>query len=433
MGRSAKQAASGMASLDPALKNRALRAIAGRLRARAEEIYSANARDLEASSCESAPLLKRLRFDSRKLEECIAGIESLALLPEPVGITQKATELDRGLELFRVSCPIGVIGVIFESRPDALVQISTLCLKSGNAVLLKGGREALNTNRVLTDILDEACAESGMPSGWLQLLETREDVRGMLTLDTCIDLIIPRGSNAFVKYIMDNTNIPVMGHAEGLCHLYVDTEADVEMAVRIAVDSKCQYVSVCNAMETLLVHRDIAGAFLPRAAAALKAAGARLRGCPQSCRLVKMEPADDSDWDTEYLDYVLSVRVVDSLQEAVTHINTHGSRHTDAIVSANPATAARFTALVDSADVFWNCSTRFADGYRFGLGAEVGISTGKLHARGPVGLDGLCTYKWILCGHGQIVADYAEGRSHFTHRPLNMTCREAFENGGTPK
>ena len=320
-----------------------------------------------------------------------------------------------------------MIGVVFESRPDALVQISALCLKSGNAVLMKGGSEALNTNRKLAQIVHDASVAAGAPVGWLQLMESRSDVSEMLKLDEFIDLIIPRGSNAFVKYIMEHTDIPVMGHADGICHVYVDDAADVEMAVKIAVDSKTQYVSVCNAMETLLVHKDIAERFLPKAAEALRAKGVRLLGCEKTRGIIDAEPATDADWDTEYLDYVLSIKVVSSLDEAIAHINEHGSGHTDTIVTANPAHASRFTSFVDSADVFWNCSTRFADGFRFGLGAEVGISTGKIHARGPVGLEGLCTYKWILKGGGDIVADYADGIRHFTHRRFDGDVRDIFK------
>ncbi|MBQ6471585.1 MAG: glutamate-5-semialdehyde dehydrogenase [Victivallales bacterium] len=419
MGRDAKAAALKMASLGLAVRNAALASVAQELERRAGEIIAANQADLAAATSLPAPLQKRLRFDGAKLQETLAGLRSLQTLPDPLGVTQRATELDKGLELYRVSCPIGVIGVIFEARPDALVQISSLCLKSGNAVLLKGGREAANTNRILAEIVHNAAVSAGLPSGWLQLLVSREDVTKMLQLDDCLDLIIPRGSNAFVRYIMDNTRIPVMGHADGICHVYVDDAAEVAMGVRLVVDSKTQYVSVCNAAEHLLVHRDAAPAFLPAVVEALRAKGVRVIGCPAARRIADMEEAADDEWDKEYLDYVLSIKVVDSLDEAVAHINAHGSGHTDMIVTSARDHAARFFATVDSADVFWNCSTRFADGYRFGLGAEVGISTGKLHARGPVGLEGLCSTKYLLCGSGQAVADYAEGRRQFTHQPLN--------------
>ena len=422
----AKQTALTLATLSTDAKNAALNAIAEALLAEAPAILAANAGDLSQAREDGlgGPLLKRLTFDQAKLDGVVAGVRSLVSLPDPVGVTLAATELDKGLDLYKVSCPIGVIGVIFEARPDALVQIATLCLKSGNAAVLKGGSEALRTNRELARVIREASAAAGLDPEWLQLLETRADVGEMLKLDDDIDLIIPRGSNAFVKYIMEHSAIPVMGHADGICHVYVDRDADPDMAVRVTVDAKAQYVSVCNAAETLLVHAAIAPSLLPRLAVALREAHVRLLGCERTRRLVPdMEPAADSDWDTEYLDYILSVKVVDSLDEAIDHINTHGSGHTDVIVTQSEPTAAAFLSRVDSADVFWNCSSRFADGFRFGLGAEVGISTNKLHARGPVGLEGLVIYKWLLKGHGQIVADYAEGRSHFTHRPLPLPSR----------
>jgi glutamate-5-semialdehyde dehydrogenase len=424
MALQAKRAANRMATLDSELKNRALAAIAEALESRQDDIVVANASDLERSTQENlaAPLLKRLKFDQAKIAEACDGLRSMIALPDPVGRTLGAIELDDGLELFRVSCPIGVIGVIFESRPDALVQISCLCLKSGNAALLKGGREAAETNRVLADIIDRAGRSVGIPEGWLGLLETRDDVAEMLNLDGSIDLIVPRGSNAFVQHIMANTTIPVMGHADGICHVYVDREADLDMAERIVVDSKTQYVAVCNAAETLLVHRDVAAAFLPRIQAALEAESVEIRGCAQTTAVIAVKPAVEEDWRTEYLDYILSIRVVDHLQDAVDHINRYGSGHTDVIVSRDRDRGLRFMNAVDSADVFFNCSSRFSDGFRYGLGAEVGISTNKTHARGPVGLEGLVIYQWRLMGSGQIVADYAGlAARRFTHRPLDKS------------
>ncbi|HEC03257.1 MAG TPA: glutamate-5-semialdehyde dehydrogenase, partial [Phycisphaerales bacterium] len=324
------------------------------------------------------------------------------------------------LELYKVSCPIGVIGVVFESRPDALVQISTLCLKSGNSVLLKGGSEAANTNRVLAEIIAEAGENAGIPSGWIQLLETRQDVAEMLALEEHIDLIIPRGSNEFVRYIMSNTNIPVLGHADGICHVYVDGDADLEMAVNVTVDSKCQYVAVCNAAETLLVDAAIAEKFLPRVKTALEQKGVELRGCERTASIIDVKAATEEDWSTEYLDYILSIKIVDGLDAAIDHINRYGSGHTDSIVTADKSNAGRFMALVDSGNVFWNCSTRFSDGFRYNLGAEVGISTNKIHARGPVGLEGLLIYKWQLSGAGQIVADYSgPNAKKFTHKRID--------------
>ncbi len=402
-------------------KNDALTEIAKALQEHAAKIIQANERDLEAAQTSglAAPLLKRLKFDDGKLADVCAGIHSLIKLPDPVGKTLSAIELDEGLELYRVSCPIGVIGVVFESRPDALVQISTLCLKSGNAVLLKGGSEATHTNRVLADTIARAADAAGMPAGWIHLLETRQDVAEMLALDEQINLIIPRGSNDFVRHVMNSTNIPVLGHAEGLCHVYVDADADLDMAVRVTVDSKCQYVAVCNAAETLLVDAAIAPAFLPKVQAALEACGCRLKGCERTRAIIAIEPATEEDWSTEYLDYILSIKAVDGLDAAIDHINRYGSGHTDTIVTADREKAERFMNLVDSADVFWNASTRFSDGYRYGLGAEVGISTNKIHARGPVGLDGLVIYKWKLLGKGQVVADYTGPNARkFTHKKL---------------
>jgi glutamate-5-semialdehyde dehydrogenase len=332
--------------------------------------------------------------------------------------------MDEGLELYKVSCPIGVIGVVFESRPDALVQISSLCLKSGNAVLLKGGSEAAETNRILADIIDRASVQAGIPAGWLGLLETRADVADMLGMDNYIDLIVPRGSNEFVRHIMENTNIPVLGHADGICHVYVDSQADLDMAVRIAVDSKCQYVAVCNAAETLLVHKDIGSVFLPQLKVALEEKGVEIRGCEKTLQIIDVTPATEEDWQTEYLDLILAVKIVDSLDEAIDHINRYGSGHTDVIVTSDKTRSIKFMDHVDSAGVFVNCSSRFADGFRYGLGAEVGISTNKIHARGPVGLEGLVIYKWRLVGKGQLVADYSgKDARAFTHRRLEKDFR----------
>jgi len=406
------------ATLSAEVKNRALREIAQALKAREADILRANQADLAQAEKEnlSKPLLKRLKFDEAKLAAAIAGIESLTKLPDPVGSTLKCTELDKGLELYQVSCPIGVLGIVFESRPDALVQISTLALKSGNAVLLKGGTEAAQTNRILAEIIYDASLQANLPTGWLALLETRQDVKAMLALDEYIDLVIPRGSNAFVRFIMDNTRIPVLGHADGICHVYVDRDADLDKAVRIAFDSKCQYAAVCNAMETLLVDRSVAKEFLPRIKSEYVKAGVVLRGDEETCGIIDCLKANEEDWRTEYNDMILSVKIVDGLAPALEHINTYGSHHTDAIITEDAATARRFLAMIDSANVFWNCSTRFSDGFRYGLGAEVGISTNKIHARGPVGLEGLVTYKWKLIGRDHIVADYsgAEAKT-FTH------------------
>ncbi len=419
--RNAKNAAIRLAAVETNIKNQALKAIAKKLANEKKKILEANEKDLAISHKMrlSPPLVKRLKFDEKKIDDVINGIYSLITLPDPVGVTLSARQLDEGLELYQISCPIGVIGVIFESRPDALVQISTLCLKSGNAVLLKGGSEAANTNHVLAEIIVEATETAGIPNEWLHLLETREDVNEMLKMDEKIDLLIPRGSNAFVKYIMDHSNIPVMGHADGICHVYVDSEVDQKMALNIVADSKCQYVAVCNALETLLVHEAIAPDFLPSLYKKMTALGVKLRGCSQTISIIDIDRATEKDWKTEYLDLILSIKVVGNANEAIDHINTYGSGHTDSIVTQNPENAKKFMNLVDSGNVFWNCSTRFSDGFRYGLGAEVGISTSKIHARGPVGLEGLVIYKWLLKGSGQIVAPYANGTQSFTHRKLS--------------
>ncbi len=409
-----------MASMPVEVRNAALAGIREALLAHADEVFTANALDLAAAeeSGVPAPVAKRLRFDEHKLADVCAGIEELIGLPDPVGRTLLARELDEGLTLYRESCPIGVIGVIFEARPDALVQISTLCLKSGNCAILKGGSETLHTNKALFEVIHQAAVAAGLPEGCLFQVEAREDIAALLACDRSVDLLIPRGSNAFVRYIMDNTRIPVMGHADGICHVYVDRDADPKKAVDIVVDAKTQYVAVCNAVETLLVDRAAAQELVPAIVGALREKGVEVRGDQDVCALVNCVPATDEDWDTEYLALTISVRLVDGVDEAIDHINAHGSHHTDAIVTENAQTAARFMQLVDSAGVYQNCSTRFADGFRYGFGAEVGISTSKLHARGPVGLDGLVTYKYKLFGSGHVVADYASGTKSFHFRDL---------------
>ena len=423
--RAAKHASFALAAAPSNIRNHALLSVAAALRAKAAHIFAANEKDMEAAEKEglSAPALKRLRFDDHKLNDVCLGLEQLAAMEDPIGREQLRTELADGLVLSRISCPIGVIGVIFESRPDALVQIGGLCLKSGNAVLLKGGREALHTNEALFAVLRDASAVCGLPEGWCGLLTTREDVGVMLGMDEDIDLIIPRGSNAFVRYIMENSRIPVLGHSDGVCHVYVDADCDAQMAARIAVDAKTQYPAACNAAETLLIHSAQLKGALPVIGRALVQAGVELhaderaREALYACGVASTK-ATDADWGHDYLAPELAVRVVDSLEEAIAYINARGSHHTDCIVTRDEGAAGRFFALVDSAGVYQNCSTRFADGYRYGFGAEVGISTGKIHARGPMGLEGLCSYKYILRGHGDIVADFAEGRRSFTHKRL---------------
>lgn len=430
-------------------RNAALEAMARAVDNRREEILAENAKDLAeaeklvAQGKITAAAAKRLNLQGAKLEGVIESLRSVASLPDPLNQTQMGMELDEGLLLHRVSCPIGVIAMIFESRPDALPQIASLCLKSGNAVLLKGGSEALNSNRMLARVLDEAAATvEGIPAGWIYFMESREEVAEILALDEYVDLIIPRGSNSFVRYIMDNTRIPVTGHRDGICHTYIHEAADPEKAVAVTVDGKCQYPAVCNATETLLIDAGCAETILPQVVCGLYSRGVELRvddrarkiledfmeqkgqeACGEKARSCKlkdeMQEATEEDWKTEYLELILAIRVVEGLEEAVSHINTYGSHHTDCIVTEDDKAAERFIQLVDSSSVLHNASTRFADGFRYGLGAEVGISTEKIHSRGPVGLEGLTIYKYILRGKGQTVAQYsgAEGRK-FTHRPL---------------
>jgi glutamate-5-semialdehyde dehydrogenase len=423
-----KEAQRALAAASGSEKNSFLAGIIKNLEERSQEIFAANREDLEfaAEAKLADPLLKRLKFDEAKLKGVLGGIEALIALPDPCGTILESRRLDKGLDLYRVSCPIGLIGMIFESRPDALVQIASLCLKSGNGVLLKGGSEASRTNRVLADIMAEASEEAGAPESWIALLESREEVGELLSLDGLVDLLVPRGSNDFVRYIMKNSSIPVLGHADGICHLYIAADAEMEMAVSVALDSKTEYVAVCNALETLLVDRDIAEKILPMIKKAFYARGVELRGCETTRKYIDIPPATEEDWSTEYLAPILSIKVVESFSAAVEHINHYGSGHTDGIVSSDREKASRFMALVDSADLFWNCSTRFSDGYRFGLGAEVGISTNKIHARGPVGMEGLLIYKWRLIGSGQLVADYAGGKKSFLHQDIPPEQKDAL-------
>lgn len=415
-----KLAAPKLAAASEADRNKALLAVSEALLAKQEEIFAANRADMEQAEKDgvAGPILKRLKFDEGKLRDVTAGIRDLIHLPDPLFRTQFTRELDEGLILQRVTCPIGVIGVIFEARPDALVQISALCIKSGNCVILKGGSEALRTNKILFDTIYQAVLEAGLPEHCMMQLEARSEINELLECHESVDLLIPRGSNAFVQYIMNHTKIPVMGHADGICHIYVDKDADIEKAIPIIFDAKTQYVSACNTVETLLVHKDVVRELMPRLKAALDEKPVEIRGTKEIADIIDCEAATDADDSTEYLDYILSVKTVENVREAIDHINYYGSHHTDCIITENADTAAEFMNLVDSAGVYQNCSTRFADGYRYGFGAEVGISTGKLHARGPVGLEGLVSYKYKLFGSGQIVADYASGAKSFHFKDL---------------
>jgi glutamate-5-semialdehyde dehydrogenase len=400
----------------------AVLAMADALEAERASILAANQSDLEAAAAAGlAPaLVARLRLDAAKLEGAIAGVRQVAGLADPLGRRQLHTELDQGLVLERLSVPLGVLGVIFEARPDAVMQIASLAIRSGNGALLKGGREASRSCAAIHAALRAGLEGTAVESAALDLLTSREESLAMLRLDGLVDLIIPRGSNALVRFIQDHTRIPVLGHADGICHLYVDRQVDGAQALRIALDAKTQYPAACNAIETLLVHRAIAPAFCAEAVPAFAAAGVELRGDAEARALGVPAPASEDDWRTEYSDLILAVRVVADLDEALEHIRRYGSRHTDAICTTDPVAADRFLASVDSAGVYLNCSTRFADGFRYGFGAEVGISTQTLPPRGPVGLEGLVTYRYRLRGDGHVAADYASGARRFSHRSLPL-------------
>lgn len=426
MAQSAKLASYTLASLDTATKNNALDAVANIIEANKETILAQNAKDLEAakSLLESGEInqstYNRLKLDDNKMRDMVQGIRDVKKLSDPVNQKQWAMKLDEGLDLYRVSCPIGVIGVIFEARPDVIPQICSLAIKSANAVLLKGGKEAYYTNVILAKLIKEALEKTGaFPVDTINLLFSREEVAQMLTMDKYIDLIIPRGGNALVQYVKNNTKIPVMGHADGICHIYIDEDADVEKATDICIDAKTQYPSACNAVETILLHENLLKTYLPSLVNALKKAGVSIKGCEKCKEYVSdIELAVKEDWATEYGDKTVSIKVVKDLFDAVAHINVYGSRHTDCIISQDQQSIETFMNLVDSAGVFANVSTRFADGFRYGLGAEVGISTSKTHARGPVGLDGLVIYKYKMYGSGQTVAPYAEGKKGFIHQRI---------------
>ena len=418
--RHMKLAAPILAATTNEQRNAALEAIAVALEEKQAEIFQANAQDLAAADENgvTGATKKRLKFDDNKLRDCIAGLRQLQTLPDPLGKTLLARELDEGLTLTRMSVPIGVIGVIFEARPDALVQIATLCIKSGNCAILKGGKETTYTNRVLFQIIKDCAIAAGLPGSALLQAEQHNEIDELLECDQDVDLLIPRGSNKFVRYIMDNTKIPVMGHSSGVCHIYVDADADQALALPILVDAKTQYAAACNAVETVLVHQKIAAEFLPKMADAFAKAGVIVRGTKEVSEYIPVDVIADDAFGIEYGDLIVSVKLVENIQEAVAHINQYGSHHTDCILTTNDEAAAYFIQMVDSAGVYRNCSTRFADGFRYGFGAEVGISTGKIHARGPVGLEGLVTYKYKLIGEGQIVGDYAKGIKQFHHKDL---------------
>ena len=409
-----------VSTLAEEIRNEALETFARLIEESGGFLLAENRRDLDAARGKiKESLYKRLQLDPGKLAQVVQGIRDVAALPDPVGRVLETTKLDLGLELEKVSVPLGVIAIVFESRPDVIPQILSLALKSGNAVVLKGGREAINSNHAFMAIVSRLAEQiPELPSGWAQLVDTREDFQEMLSYPELVDLVIPRGSNELVSQIMNATKIPVLGHAEGICHIYVHDKADLAKAVDVAIDAKAQYPAVCNAIETLLVDRRVANAFLPAFASKATEVGIELRGCDRTRDVMPGTPeATEEDWTTEYGDLTLALRVVDGLDEAVAHINRYGSHHTDAIVTEDVEAREKFLKTVDSATVVSNTSTRFADGFRFGLGAEVGISTLKTHARGPVGVEGLTIYKYVLRGDGQIVATYVgEKAKPFLHQ-----------------
>ena len=399
---------------------KALNFMADYLERNSKEILEANNADYSSAEKKgiSRALLSRLKLSKSKLNSGIEGVRKVGELADPVNQVQIKRELSKGLILERKTVPIGVLGVIFESRPDAVMQISSLAIRSGNGVMLKGGSEANLTNTAIVKALQEGLNESGLDKNAICLLTSRKDSMAMLNLEKYINLIIPRGSNELVKFIQENTRIPVLGHADGICHLFIDIEANLEMALSVALDSKIQYPAACNAIETLLVHKDIAPAFLEKAIPFFNSNDVKLIGDKRSVELGLKYEASLEDWGTEYLDLILSIKIVDDLEEAITHIQKYSSKHTDGIITENSNTANKFMNVVDSAGVFHNCSTRFADGFRYGFGAEVGISTQTLPPRGPVGLEGLVTYKYFLKGDGNIVDDFSSGKAIYTHKDL---------------
>ena len=422
----ARAAMLGISNSSLETRNKIILTIANEIEAERERLKDENAKDVQDASDASlrGSVVKRLELDDPKIDAIIKGLMAVAKLADPINQTVSALELDHGLELYRVTCPIGVVAAIFESRPDALVQIASLCLKSANAAILKGGKEAMRSNRLLTESIRRSIRRVGeIPEDSVQMIETREDIDTLLKLDKYVDLLLPRGSSSLVNYVKENSRIPVLGHSEGLCHEFVDVDADLDMAVEICYDAKVQNPAPCNAMNTLLVHKSIYEKFLPKLSKRFEHPYVELRGDERARRILpQTKAATEEDWSTEYLDLILAVRVVDSIEEAIDHINHYSAHHTDGIITKNMITAKQFLRNVNSAVTLHNASTRFSDGYRFGLGAEVGVSTGKFHARGPVGLEGLVTYKYVVAGNGQVVSTYVgKNPKSFTHKKLNKT------------
>jgi glutamate-5-semialdehyde dehydrogenase len=429
--KQARDASLAMSNIDTSQKNKILYDLAETLRTNSDEIMVENTKDMNIankmlelkeithSSC------KRVELNKFKIEQMAKNCESVATLPDPAGKTLKSTRLDDGLDLHCVSCPIGVIMVIFESRPDVVVQISALAIKSGNAVILKGGKEAQNSNRMLAELIRKTLEKNkSVLENAIILVETRDEVTELVKIDSGIDLIIPRGSNELVRHIQENARAPVLGHGDGICHVYLHEDADQEKSLDISLDAKLDYPAVCNALETLLVHNKYPDTWLANILIKMQDSGVELRVCPETKKRLELfsnlnlSRATDLDWETEYVDLILAIKTVKSEEEALEHISQFGSKHTEAIITENADLAERFMKTVDAAGIFWNASTRFADGFRYGLGAEVVISTGKTHARGPVGLEGLVIYKYKLYGNGHVAGNYGKGKKDFIHEEI---------------
>ena len=422
--KNAKESTYKLQSLNTEIKNYALSEIAKNIEKRKSEIFEANNKDLENAKellnnkKISLSMFNRLKLDDNKMIDIISGIKDVIKLEEPINKILTETELDDNLILKKVSCPIGLIAVIFEARPDVISQISSLCIKSSNAVILKGGSEGENTNKIIFEIINQVLSDiKEFPKKSVNLVFSREDIKNILSMDKYIDLIIPRGSNDLVQYIKSNTNIPVLGHADGICHLYIDESANIENALKICLDSKAQYPSACNSVETILINKNIANEFLKKLYSLFKENEIKING-DEEVKKILYDIGIVKDWHKEYGDKEVSLKIVDNVEEAYKHINKYSSHHTDSIISENKENIEKFMTFVDSANIYSNVSTRFSDGFRYGFGAEVGISTNKTHARGPVGLEGLTIYKYKLFGNYQIVDDYVTHKSSFKHKRI---------------
>ncbi|WP_157148471.1 glutamate-5-semialdehyde dehydrogenase [Brachyspira pilosicoli] len=424
--KNAKDSTYKLQSLSTDIKNKALLEIADKLEQNKNIIFEANKKDLEYAkklldeNKISLSMFNRLKLDENKMIDIISGIKDVVKLEDPINKVLLETELDDNLLLKKISCPIGLIAVIFEARPDVISQISSLCIKSSNAVILKGGAEGENTNKAIFNIINETLESiEDFPKNSVNLVFTRDDIKELLSMDKYVDLIIPRGGNSLVQYIKSNTNIPVLGHADGICHLYIDESANQEKALKICLDSKSQYPSACNAVETILINKNIANEYLPKLYNLFKENNIKMNGCEEVRKILNQSDIGEvKEWHLEYGDKEVSLKIVENIEEAYNHINKYGSHHTDSIVSENKDNIEKFMTYVDSANVYANTSTRFSDGFRYGFGAEVGISTNKTHARGPVGLEGLTIYKYKLFGNYQIVDDYVSHRSSFKHKRI---------------